>query len=65
VAWVRAADQLDLLAKIGTALLLFVVGLKLDLKLIRALGPVALSTGLGQVLFTSLIGYLIALERRT
>lgn len=58
--WVTSADHLDLLAKIGITLLLFVVGLKLDVHLIRTLGPVALSTGLGQVLFTSLIGYVIA-----
>ncbi len=61
LGWVTSADQLDLLAKIGITLLLFVVGLKLDIHLIRTLGPVALFTGLGQVLFTSLIGYLIAL----
>ncbi len=61
LGWVTAADQLDLLAKLGIALLLFVVGLRLDLHLIRTLGPVALATGLGQVLFTSIIGYLIAL----
>ncbi len=61
MGWVTAADQLDLLAKLGIALLLFVVGLRLDLHLIRTLGPVALATGLGQVLFTSVIGYVLAL----
>ncbi len=61
MGWVTAADQLDLLAKLGIALLLFVVGLRLDLHLIRTLGGVALATGLGQVVFTSVIGYLIAL----
>jgi predicted Kef-type K+ transport protein len=59
--WVSSADQVDLLAKFGIALLLFVVGLKLDIHLIRTTGPVALATGLGQVLFTALIGYVIAL----
>jgi len=58
--WVAASDQVDLLAKMGIALLLFVVGLKLDLQIIRTLGPVALATGLGQVLFTSVVGYGIA-----
>ncbi len=61
LGWVTAADQLDLLAKLGISLLLFVVGLRLDLHLIRTLGPVALATGLGQVLFTSIIGYGLAL----
>lgn len=60
LGWVSANDQVDLLAKFGIALLLFVVGLKLDLHIIRTMGPVALATGLGQVAFTSIIGYLIA-----
>jgi Kef-type K+ transport system membrane component KefB len=61
LGWVSANDQVDLLAKLGIALLLFVVGLKLDLHIIRTMGTVALATGLGQVLFTSLVGYLIAI----
>jgi len=61
LGWVSANDRVDLLAKLGITLLLFVVGLKLDLHIIRTMGPVALATGLGQVLFTSIIGYLIAL----
>lgn len=61
LGWVTARDQVDLLARMGIAMLLFVVGLKLDLHLIRTLGPVALATGLGQVLFTSIIGYFLAL----
>ncbi|WP_197723363.1 cation:proton antiporter [Thiomicrorhabdus aquaedulcis] len=54
-------EQIDLLAHLGIAILLFVVGLKLDLHIIRTMGVVALFTGLGQVIFTSVIGYLIAL----
>ncbi len=53
-------DPLELLANFGIALLLFLVGLKLDVKMVRSTGPVALATGLGQVLFTSLVGYGIA-----
>jgi len=62
LSWVTANDQVDLLAKMGIALLLFVVGLKLDLHIIRTMGPVALATGLGQVFFTSVMGYLIAVS---
>ncbi|MEX2378707.1 MAG: cation:proton antiporter [Dehalococcoidia bacterium] len=54
-------DLWDLLATVGIALLLFVVGLRLDVETIRRTGPVALATGLGQVGFTSLVGFLIAL----
>jgi Kef-type K+ transport system membrane component KefB len=61
LGWVSANDQVDLLAKMGIALLLFVVGLKLDLHVIRTMGPVALATGLGQVFFTSVIGYFISI----
>lgn len=61
LGWVSANDKVDLLAQLGIALLLFVVGLKLDLHIIRLMGPVALATGLGQVFFTSVIGYAIAI----
>jgi len=61
LGWITIQDQVDLLAKMGIAILLFVVGLKLDLHLIRTVGPVALATGLGQVFFTSVIGYFLAL----
>ncbi len=53
-------DKIHLLADLGIAILLFAVGLKLDLSLIRSTGKVALLTGLGQVLFTSFFGYFIA-----
>lgn len=59
--WVGAHDQIDLLAQIGITVLLFVVGLKLDLKHIRHIGPVALATGLGQLSFTILFGFFIIL----
>jgi Kef-type K+ transport system membrane component KefB len=60
-AVVVQSDEIELFARLGIALLLFVVGLKLDVHIIRTVGPVALLTGLGQVAFTSVIGYLIAL----
>lgn len=55
------SSEIELFARLGIALLLFVVGLKLDLHIIRTVGPVALASGLGQVLFTSLVGYAIGL----
>lgn len=58
---IHSYEEIELLAHIGIALLLFVVGLKLDLNLIRTTGPVALATGLGQIVFTSLIGFVIAI----
>jgi len=58
---IQSYDQIELLATVGIAVLLFIVGLKLDLHLIRTTGPVALATGLGQILFTSSIGLVLAL----
>lgn len=57
----RSDEHINLLAELGIAVLLFLVGLKLDIKLVRTLGPVALMTGLGQVAFTSIIGFGIGL----
>ena len=55
------SGEIELFARLGIALLLFVVGLKLDVHIIRTVGPVALLTGLGQVIFTSVVGFLIAM----
>jgi Kef-type K+ transport system membrane component KefB len=56
-----STEQIHLLSEMGIAVLLFVVGLKLDLSLIRTSGKVALATGLGQVIFTSVFGYFICI----
>ncbi|WP_372422810.1 cation:proton antiporter [Salinarimonas chemoclinalis] len=58
---VHDAEYVDLLAEIGIAVLLFLVGLKLDFQVIRSLGAVSLATGLGQVGFTAGVGFLICL----
>lgn len=57
----QSDEQIDLLAELGIAVLLFLVGLKLDFNLVRTLGPVALVTGLGQVIFTTVFGFAIGL----
>ncbi len=58
---VHADEQITLLSQLGIAVLLFLVGIKLDTKLIRSLGTVSLLTGLGQVAFTASFGFLIGL----
>ncbi|TVQ90354.1 MAG: sodium:proton exchanger [Bacteroidetes bacterium] len=57
----RSIEKIHLLSEMGIAVLLFVVGLKLDVSLIRTSGKVALATGLGQVIFTSVFGYFICI----
>ncbi len=51
-----SADSINTLAALGIALLLFMVGLKLDVNLIKTLGPVALVSGVAQVAITVLFG---------
>ena len=58
---VHSKDQIKLLSELGIAILLFLVGIKLDIKLIKSIGWVSVLTGLGQVAFTSIVGYLIGL----
>lgn len=58
---VNSKENIHLLAEIGISILLFIVGLKLDLRIIKSVGKIALLTGLGQVLFTSLFGYFIGI----
>lgn len=53
-------ENLEGFSHIGVALLLFIVGLGLKPKVIRDVGIVAIFTGLGQIVFTSIVGYGIA-----
>jgi Kef-type K+ transport system membrane component KefB/Trk K+ transport system NAD-binding subunit len=57
---VQSYEEIELLSHMGIAILLFIVGLKLDLNLVRTTGLVALATGLGQIIFTSVAGFAIA-----
>lgn len=58
--WVSPTGTIQLLAELGLTILLFLVGLRLDLRLVRSSGPVALAVGVGQVILTTAIGFLIA-----
>ncbi len=58
---VRSTEFIETLSQISIAVLLFLVGLKLDVSLVRNLGKVAVATGLGQVTFTAFFGFLICL----
>ncbi len=48
------------LGQIGVTLLLFLVGLEMNLKELPSIGKVALMTGVGQILFTTGIGFALA-----
>lgn len=59
--WMTVSDSLELISEVGIALLLFLVGLELSLDKIRDVGPVALVAGLGQVVFTAVIGFIFCM----
>ena len=54
-------QAIDVFSEFGIAFLLFVVGLHLSPKVIKEVGKISLITGMGQILFTSLFGYLISI----
>ncbi len=56
---VKSTDAIATFSHIGVALLLFMVGLNLNPKIIKDVGKVSLITGVGQVIFTSVIGFFI------
>ena len=58
---VSAEDHLMPFAKVGIALLLFIIGLELNPRIIKQVGKVATITGLGQIAFTFGTGFIIAI----
>jgi Kef-type K+ transport system membrane component KefB len=54
-------DTIRIFADFGIAFLLFIVGLHLSPKVIKEVGKISLITGIGQIIFTSLIGYFISI----
>lgn len=54
---VTFAEALEVIAEVGIALLLFLVGLELSLAKIRDVGKVAVVAGVGQVVFTAAGGF--------
>ena len=50
---------LELLANLGIAFLLFLVGIELKIEDLKHVGKAAVLTGLGQIVFTALVGFII------
>jgi len=57
---VSSTETISVFSQMGIAFLLFIVGLNLSPKVIKEVGKVSLVTGLGQIIFTSLIGFFIS-----
>ncbi len=58
---IQESETLNYFSQMGIAFLLFIVGLHLSPKVIKEVGKISLITGLGQIIFTSLIGYFISI----
>lgn len=58
---VHAEETLTVFSQLGITALLFIVGLSLSPQVIREVGKVSLITGIGQVVFTAVLGYFIGL----
>ena len=57
---VKPHDVIATLSQFGIVFLLFIAGLSLNPRVLKSVGKVSLITGLGQILFTTLVGFLIA-----
>jgi len=60
LALTHETETFAALGKLGVAFLLFTVGLGLNWRRIKEVGAVAVASGLGQVFFTSAVGFVIA-----
>ena len=58
---ITSTETLHLFSEIGVAILLFIVGLHLHPQTMKKFGKVSLITGFGQVIFTSLAGFLVCI----
>ena len=58
---IHSKEQIELFAKIGIIILLFIVGLSLNPKVIRDVGKISLLAGLGQIIVTFGLGFVLTL----
>lgn len=56
---INSTDLLKIFSEIGIAFLLFLVGINLDLKVLKDIGRASLVTGIGQIVFTTVVGIAI------
>ena len=53
-------ELMQVFSELGVAFLLFLVGINLDLRIFREIGKTSIITGLGQIVFTTIVGFGIA-----
>ncbi|MDG6220495.1 MAG: cation:proton antiporter [Candidatus Thermoplasmatota archaeon] len=54
---IQSSELLEIFSRFGIIFLLFIAGCSLDPKVFKKVGRVSLATGIGQVIFTSIIGF--------
>ncbi|MBL7206688.1 MAG: cation:proton antiporter [Candidatus Aenigmarchaeota archaeon] len=57
---VKTSDFVSTLSQLGVVFLLFIAGLSLNPKVMKSVGKVSLITGIGQIAFTTILGFFIA-----
>ncbi|HLD97948.1 MAG TPA: cation:proton antiporter family protein [Candidatus Nanoarchaeia archaeon] len=57
----KNTETIQIFSQFGIAFLLFIVGIHLNPRVIKEVGKISLITGIGQVLFTSIVGYFIGI----
>ena len=53
-------ELMNVFSELGVAFLLFLVGINLDLRIFKEIGKTSIITGIGQIVFTTVCGFLIA-----
>lgn len=56
----KSTELIQIFAHLGVAFLLFIVGLSLDFRALKEMKGVAFAVGIGQIVITSFVGFLIA-----
>lgn len=57
LALAKSSDVFEVLSQIGIAFLLFTIGLGMNWRRVREVGAVSIASGLGQIFFTSMVGF--------
>lgn len=57
IFYIRNIEVMEALAQLGVTLLLFMLGLELRLSELKSVGKTALYTGIGQIVFTTVVGF--------
>lgn len=56
---IKSPETIEVLGTFGVALLLFIVGLGLNPRVIKEVGKVSLFAGIGQLIFTTVVGFIL------